>query len=63
MPQHFNIFSNLILIVTSNDCMTKLNRMRPVKVFSGCQKNVPVFNRFFLQPLMPQFRILGHYYG
>jgi hypothetical protein len=25
--------------------------------YSGCQKNVPVFKRFFLQPLMPHFRI------
>ncbi len=24
--------------------------------YSGCQKNVSVFKRFFLQPLMPQFR-------
>jgi hypothetical protein len=30
---------------------------------SGCQKNVPVFKRFFLQPLMPNFRISEHYYG
>jgi len=29
---------------------------------SGCQKNVPVFKRFFLQPHMPQFRISEHYY-
>jgi hypothetical protein len=32
-------------------------------LYSGCQKNVPVFKRFFLQPLMPQFRISEHYYG
>ncbi len=31
--------------------------------YSGCQKNVPVFKRFFLQPLMPHFRISEHYYG
>jgi hypothetical protein len=31
--------------------------------YSGCQKNVPVFKRFFLQPLMPQFRHSEHYYG
>ncbi len=31
--------------------------------YSGCQKNVPVFKRFFLQPFMPHFRILEHYYG
>jgi hypothetical protein len=30
--------------------------------YSGCQKNVPIFKRFFLQPLMPQFRNLEHYY-
>ncbi len=30
--------------------------------YSGCEKNVPVFKRFFLQPLMPQFRISKHYY-
>ena len=31
--------------------------------YSGCQKTVPVFKRFFLQPLMPQFRHLEHNYG
>jgi hypothetical protein len=31
--------------------------------YSGCQKNVPVIKRFFLQPLMPQFRHSAHYYG
>jgi len=31
--------------------------------YSGCKKNVPVFERFFLQPLMPQFRHLEYYYG
>ncbi len=30
--------------------------------YSDCQKNVPVFKRFFLQPLMPQFRNSEHYY-
>ena len=24
---------------------------------SGCQENVPVYERFFLQPLIPPFRI------
>jgi hypothetical protein len=33
------------------------------KIYSGCKKNVPVFKRFFLQPLMPNFRISEHYYG
>jgi len=32
-------------------------------IYRGCQKNVPVFKRFFLQPLMPPFRFLEHYYG
>ena len=32
-------------------------------ICSGCQKNVPVFIRFFLQPLMPQFLHSEHYYG
>jgi len=31
--------------------------------YSGCQKNIPVFKRFFLQPLIPQFRNSEHYYG
>jgi len=35
----------------------------PIPVFSGCQKNVAVFKRFFLQPLMPLFRISVHYDG
>jgi len=26
-------------------------------LYSGCQKNVPFFERFFLQPLIPAFRI------
>jgi hypothetical protein len=25
--------------------------------YSGCQKNVPLSERFFLQPLIPSFRI------
>ncbi len=32
-------------------------------LYSGCQKNVPVFKRFFLQPLMPHFLISELYYG
>jgi hypothetical protein len=28
-----------------------------LRFYSGYQKNVPVFKRFFLQPLMPHFRI------
>jgi hypothetical protein len=32
------------------------------RCYSGCQKNVPVFKRFFLQPLIPQFRNSEHYY-
>ncbi len=35
----------------------------PDGFYSGCQKNVPVFKRFFLQPLIPQFRHSEHYYG
>jgi len=31
--------------------------------YSGCQKNVPLLKRFFLQPLMPPFLIPEHYYG
>ena len=27
----------------------------PQITYSGCQKNVPIFERFFLQPLMPRF--------
>jgi len=34
-----------------------------LKLYSGCQKNVPLFKRFFLQPLMPLFRYSEHYYG
>ncbi len=40
-----------------------LNFFIPPPFYSGCQKNVPVFKRFFLQPLMPHFRISEHYYG
>jgi hypothetical protein len=32
-------------------------------LYSGCQKNVPLFKRFFLQPLMPPFLIPEYYYG
>ena len=32
-------------------------------LYSGCQKNVSVFKRFFLQPLIPQFRVPEHDYG
>jgi hypothetical protein len=38
-------------------------RVIVVSIYSGCQKNVPVFERFFLQPLMPNFLISEHYYG
>ena len=34
-----------------------------VTIYRGCQKNVPVFKRFFLQPLMPHFHSPEHYYG
>jgi len=34
----------------------------PAELYSDCQKNVAVFKRFFLQPLMPQFRNSEHYY-
>jgi hypothetical protein len=27
----------------------------PQITYRGCQKNVPIFERFFLQPLMPRF--------
>jgi hypothetical protein len=35
---------------------------KPIRFYSGCQKNVPVFKRFFynrttVQPFMPSFRI------
>jgi len=32
-------------------------------IYSGCQKNVPLSKRFFLQPLMPQSFIPEHFYG
>jgi len=32
-------------------------------LYSGCQKNVSLFKRFFLQTLMPQFHNLEHYDG
>jgi len=32
-------------------------------LYSGCQKNVPLPERFFLQPLMPQSFISEHLYG
>ena len=37
--------------------------VRFLRRYSGCQKNIAVFKRFFLQPLMPQFRHSEHYYG
>ncbi len=40
-----------------------INWAGPIWVYRGCQKNVPVFKRFILQPLMPHFRIPEHYYG
>jgi hypothetical protein len=33
------------------------------KEYSGCQKNVPLSQRFFLQPLIPQFIVSELYYG
>ena len=30
--------------------------------YSGCQKNVPLSKRFFLQPHIPQFHISKHIY-
>jgi hypothetical protein len=32
-------------------------------IYSGCQKNDPGFQHFFLQLLIPQFRIAEHYCG
>ena len=32
-------------------------------LYSGCQRNVPLPQRFFLQPLMPLFLIPEHNYG
>ncbi len=29
----------------------------PAGCYSGCQKNVPLIERFFLQPFIPPFRI------
>jgi len=34
----------------------------PKVIYSGCQKNVPLPKRFFLQPLMPQSFIPEHFY-
>jgi hypothetical protein len=31
--------------------------------YSGFQKNVPLSQRFFLQPLIPQFNVSELYYG
>jgi hypothetical protein len=45
-----------------NDYIT-LYQYKLLRLYSGCQKNVPVFKRFFLQPLMPHFCISEHYYG
>ncbi len=43
-------------------CYWSKNRMID-DIYSGCQKNVPIFERLFLQPLMPHIRISEHYYG
>jgi hypothetical protein len=45
--------------------INKHNRKRQstLKTYSGCQKNVAVPQRLFLQPLMPHFRYSEHYYG
>ena len=32
-------------------------------LYSGCQKNVPLFKRFFFQPLIPPFRISEFIFG
>jgi hypothetical protein len=32
-------------------------------LYSGCQKNVPLSKRFFLQPLMAQSFIPEHFHG
>ena len=41
----------------------KKGKTRADRMYSGCQKNVPVSKRFFLQPLMPPILISEHYYG
>jgi hypothetical protein len=42
---------------------SKIGNPEGFQIFSGCQKNEPVFKRFFLQPFMPQVHISVHYYG
>jgi hypothetical protein len=49
--------------LTEEEAGAKFTDVRFFPVYSGCQKTVPVFKRFFLQPLMPQFRISELYYG
>ena len=39
-----------------SDAKSRLLAGFRTKIYSGCQKNVPIFKRFFLQPLMSQFR-------
>jgi hypothetical protein len=62
IPIVFNINDTMIRV----QIPLSLGRKRAMSYtcfYSGCQKKVPVFKRFFLQPLMPHFRISEHYYG
>ncbi len=49
--------------LTEEEDGAKFTDVRFFPVYSGCQKTVPVFKRFFLQPLMPLFHNSEHYYG
>jgi hypothetical protein len=41
-------FRHIFCACIDNNCLPSIG-------YSGCQKNVPVFERFFLQPLMPRY--------
>jgi hypothetical protein len=41
--------------LTEEEAGAKLTDVRFFPVFSGCQKNVAVFKRFFLKPLIPHY--------
>jgi hypothetical protein len=56
-------FSNRLFVLFSPSSPMVIAGLCQTTAYSGCQKNVPLSKRFFLQPLMPQSFIPEHFYG
>jgi hypothetical protein len=60
---NFDVFGMISHIKRIYDPISFSDLIQQEAFYSGCQKNVALFKRFFLQPLIPQFLNSEHYYG